>query len=92
MPQQKQTNDRKCNADDSLPRRCFAEKQDSCERHDSGAAGKNRRNGGERTTFSKKQEKRDRAGTDANASKQGIIKTSSTEFLIPSSRKPEDPR
>jgi hypothetical protein len=38
----------------------------------------------------KKQEKRDRAGTDANASKQGIIKTSSTEFLIPSSRKPED--
>ena len=66
------------------------EKQDACERHDGGAAGKNCRNSGEWTTFLEKQEKRDRAGADANASKQGIIKTSSTEFLIPSSRKPED--
>ena len=88
--QQKQTNDRKRNADYSLPRRCFVEKQDACERHDGRAASKNCRNGGKRTTFLEKKEKRDRAGTDADTGKQGIIKTSSTEFLIPSSRKPED--
>ena len=88
--QQKQTNNRKRNADYSLPRRCFVEKQDAGERHDGGAASKNCRNGGKRTTFLEKKEKRDRAGADANAGKQGIIKTSSAEFLIPSSRQPED--
>ena len=88
--QQKQTNDRKRNADDSLPRRCFVEKHDAGERHDGGAASKNCRNGGKRTTFLEKKEKRDSAGTDADTGKQGIIKTTSTEFLIPSSRKPED--
>jgi hypothetical protein len=88
--QQKQTNDRKHNADYSLPGRCFVEKQDACERHDGGAARKDCRNRGERTTFLEKQEKRDSAGADANAGQQGIIKTSATEFLIPSSRKPED--
>ena len=88
--QQKQTNDRKRNADYSLPRRCFVEKQDARERHDGRAASKNCRNGGKRTTFLEKKEKRDRAGADADTGKQGIIKTSSTEFLIPSSRKPED--
>jgi hypothetical protein len=88
--QQKQTNNRKHNADYSLPGRCFVEKQDACERHDGGAARKDCRNRGERTTFLEKQEKRDSAGADANAGKQGITKTSSTEFLIPSSRKPED--
>jgi hypothetical protein len=88
--QQKQTNNRKRNADHSLPRRCFVEKQDARERHDGCAARKDCRNGGKRTTFLEKKEKRDRAGTDADTGKQGIIKTSSTEFLIPSSRKPED--
>jgi hypothetical protein len=88
--QQKQTNDRKPNADNSLPRWCFVEKHDACERHDGGAARKDCRNHGERTTFLEKQEKRDRAGADANTGKQRIIKTSSSEFLIPSSRKPED--
>jgi hypothetical protein len=88
--QQKQTNDRKRNSDDSLPRRCFVEKQDACERHDGGAASKDCRNNGERTAFLEKQEKRDRAGADANAGKQGISETSFTEFLIPSSREPED--
>jgi hypothetical protein len=88
--QQKQTNDRKRNADYSLPRRCFVEKQDAGERHDGRAASKNCRNGGKRTTFLEKKEKRDRAGADADTGQQGIIKTSPTEFLIPSSRKPED--
>jgi hypothetical protein len=88
--QQKQTNDRKRNADHSLPRRCFVEKHDTCERHDGGAARKNCWNGRERSTFLEKKEKRDRAGADANASKQGITKTNSTEFLTPSSRQPED--
>jgi len=88
--QQKQTNDCKRNADHSLPRRCFVEKQDTCERHDGGAARKDCWNGRERTTFLEKKEKRDCAGADANAGKQRIIETSSTEFLIPSSRKPED--
>ena len=88
--QQKQTNNRKRNADDSLPRWCFVEKQDARERHDGGAARKDCRNRGKRTTFLEKKEKRDRAGANANAGKQGIIKTSSTEFLIPSSRRPED--
>jgi hypothetical protein len=37
-----------------------------------------------------KKEKRDSAGADADTGQQGIIKTSSTEFLIPSSRTPED--
>jgi hypothetical protein len=54
------------------------------------AASKNCRNGGKRTTFLEKKEKRDRAGADTDTGKQGIIKTSSAEFLIPSSRKPED--
>ena len=90
MPQQEQTNDRKRNADYSLPRRCFVEKQDPCERHDGRAASKDCRNDGERTTFLEKKEKRDRAGANANAGKQRVIKTSSTEFLIPSPRKPED--
>ena len=88
--QQKQTNNRKRNADHSLPRRCFVEKQDARERHDGCATRKDCRNGGKRTTFLEKKEKRDRAGTDADTGKQLIIKTSSTEFLIPSSRKPED--
>ena len=66
------------------------EKQDACERHDGRAASKNCRNRGEGTTLLEKKEKRDRAGADANAGNQGIIETSSTEFLIPSSRKPED--
>ena len=88
--QQKQTNDCKRNADYSLPRRCFVEKHDACERHDGRAARKDGRNGRERTTFLEKKEKRDCAGADANASKQRIIKTSSSEFLIPFSRKPED--
>jgi hypothetical protein len=90
LAQQKQTNDRKSNADHSLPRRWFVEKQDACERHNGRAARKNCRNGRERTTFLEKKEKRDRAGADANASKQRIIETSSSEFLIPSSREPED--
>ena len=88
--QQKQTNNRKRNADHSLPRRCFVEKQDACERHDGRAASKDCRNSGKRTAFLEKKEKRDRAGANANAGKQRIIKTSSTEFLIPSSRTPED--
>jgi hypothetical protein len=88
--QQKQTNNRKRNADYSLPRRCFVEKQDARERHDGRAASKNCRNGGKRTTFLEKKEKRDRAGANADTGQQGIIKTSPTEFLIPSSRKPED--
>jgi hypothetical protein len=88
--QQKQANNRKRNADYSLPGRCFVEEQDACERHDGRAASKNCRNGREGTTFLEKKEKGDRSGTDANAGKQGIIKTSSAEFLIPSSRKPED--
>ena len=89
-PQQEQSNDRERNAGNSLPRRWFVEKQDACERHDGRAASKNCRNRGQRTTFLKKKEKRDRAGADADAGKQGITKTSSTEFLIQSSRKPED--
>jgi len=88
--QQKQTDDRKRDADYSLPRRCFAEKQDACERHDRRAASKDCRNDGEWATFLEKQKKRDRAGADANAGKQGIIKTSYTGFLIPSSRNPKD--
>ena len=66
------------------------EKQDACERHDGRAASKNCRNRGERTTLLEKKKKRDRAGADANTGNQGIIETSSTEFLIPSSREPED--
>ena len=88
--QQKQTNNRKRNADYSLPRRCFVEKQDARERHDGRAASKNCRNGGKRTTLLEKKEKGDRAGADADTGQQGIIETSSTEFLIPSSRKPKD--
>ena len=65
-------------------------KDDSSDGHDGRATSKNCRNGGKRTTFLEKKEKRDRAGADADTGKQGIIKTSSTEFLIPSSRKPED--
>jgi hypothetical protein len=38
----------------------------------------------------KKKKKCDRASADANASEQRIIKANGTEFLIPSSRKPED--
>ena len=78
--QQKQTNDRKRNADYSLPRRCFVEKQDACERHDGGAARKDCRNGGKRTTFLEKKKKRDRAGTDADTGKQGIIKPAPLNF------------
>jgi hypothetical protein len=88
--QQEQTNYGERNADDSPPRRWFVEKQDASDRHDGGAAGQDRRNHGERTTFLEKKEKRDRAGADANAGKQRIIKTNTTEFLIPSSRTPED--
>jgi hypothetical protein len=88
--QQKQTNNGKRNADHSLPRWCFVEKQDACERHNGGAPRKDCRDRGERTTFLEKKEKSDRAGADANAGKQGIIKTRSTEFLIRSSYKPED--
>jgi hypothetical protein len=65
-------------------------KQDADDGHDGRAARKNCRNGGERTTFLEKKKKRDRAGADADTGQQGIIKTSSTEFLIPFSRKPED--
>jgi hypothetical protein len=88
--QQKQPNNRKRNADYSLPRRCFVEKQDARESHDGRTASKNCRNGGKRTTFLEKKEKRDRAGADADTGQQGIIEASSTEFLIPSSRKPKD--
>jgi hypothetical protein len=88
--QQKQTNDRKRNADDSPPRRWFVEKRDACERHDGRAASKDCWNNGERTTFLKQNEKGDRAGADADAGKQGITKTHSTEFLTPSSCQPEN--
>jgi hypothetical protein len=88
--QQKQTNDRERDADDSLPRWWFAEEKNPRDSHDGRAASKNCRNGGERTAFLEKKEERDRAGTDANAGKQRIIKTSATEFLIPASRTPED--
>ena len=47
-------------------------------------------NGRQRTASLKKQEERDRAGADANAGEQRVIETSSTEFLIPSSGKPEN--
>jgi hypothetical protein len=88
--QQKQTNNRKRNADHSLPRRCFVEKQDACERHEGSATSKNCWDRRERAAFLEQQEECNCAGANANAGKQGIIKTSSTEFLIPSSRKPED--
>jgi hypothetical protein len=55
--QKKQTNNRKCNADNSLPRRCFVEKKDACESHDGRAARKDCRNDGERTTFWKRRKK-----------------------------------
>jgi len=87
--QQKQPSDRKCNADDSLPRWWFAEEKNPRDGHDGRAASKNCRNGGERTTFLEEKKKGDRAGADANASKQGITKTSATKFLI-SSCKPEN--
>ena len=64
--QQKQTNDRKRNADYSLPRRCFVEKQDPGERHDGRAASKNCRNRGKRTTLLEKKKEGDRAGADAD--------------------------
>ena len=66
------------------------EKHNACERHDGRAARKDGGYGGKGATFLEKKEKRDRPGTDANASKQRIIEPSSTEFLIPSSRTPED--
>ncbi len=88
--QQEQTNYGERNADDSPPRRWFVEKQDASDRHDGGAAGQDCRNDGERTTFLEKKEKRDRAGADANAGKQRIIKTNSTEFLTPSSTEPKN--
>jgi len=65
-------------------------KHDAGDGHDGRAASKNCRNRGERTTFLEKTEKRDRAGANADAGKQRVIKTSSTQFLIPSSRQPED--
>src|SRR6266568_3982555 len=89
-PKQKQPHNCEGHTSKTLPRRRFVEKQDACERHDGGAARKDCRNRGEWTTFLEKKEKRDRAGADANASKQGITKTSSTKFLAPSSREPED--
>src|SRR5437016_1596282 len=88
--QQEQTNYGERNADDSPPRRWFAEKQNACERHDGRAASKDCRNDRKRTTFLEKQKKCDRAGADADTGKQGIIKTSSTEFLIPSSTEPKN--
>jgi len=65
-------------------------KQNADDGHDGRAASKNGRNGGKRTTFLEQQEERDRARADADTGQQRIIKTSSSEFLIPSSRKPED--
>jgi hypothetical protein len=65
-------------------------KHDADDGHDGGATRKNCRNGGKRTTFLEQQEERDRARADADTGQQRIIKTSSSEFLIPSSRKPED--
>ena len=56
-------------------------KHDADDGHDGGATGKDCRNRGERTTSLEKKEKRDRAGADADTGQQGIIKTSSTEFL-----------
>ena len=66
------------------------EKHNACERHDGRAASKDGGDGGKGAPFLEKKEKRDRAGADANAGKQRIIKTGSTEFLIPSSAEPEN--
>ena len=66
------------------------EKQDAGDGHDCRAPGQNGRNRREWAALLKKQKKRDRAGADANAGKQRIIKTGSTEFLIPSSAEPEN--
>lgn len=88
--QQKQTDDSESNADDSLPGWRFAEKQDARYGHDRGATRQNGRNGRQRTASLKQQEERNCSCAYADAGEQRVIKTSSTEFLIPSSGKPED--
>src|SRR5213082_1396004 len=88
--QQKQSCNCKRNSGEPLPRWGFMEKHNACERHDGRAASKDGGYGGKGAPFLKKQKKCDRSRADANAGKQRIIKTSSTEFLIPSSRTPED--
>jgi len=88
--QQKQADNGECNASNPLPRRGFAKKQNTGDGHDCCAARQNGRNRREWAALLKKQKKRDRAGADANAGKQRIIKTGSTEFLIPSSAEPEN--
>jgi len=65
-------------------------KQDAGDSHDRRAPGQNCRNRRERPAFLKKKKERDRSRADANASKQRIIESRSTEFLIPSSCTPED--
>jgi len=65
-------------------------KQDAGDSHDCRTASQNRGNRREWTALLKKQKECDRSRADANASEQRIIEPSSTEFLIPSSRTPED--
>ena len=65
-------------------------KQDASDRHHRSAARQNSRDRGERTAFLEKKEKGDRARTHTNSSEQGIINTSSTEFLTPSSSEPKN--
>src|SRR2546430_7333312 len=92
MPQQKQTNDRKRNADYSLTRRRFMKNQDACDGHDRRAACQNSRHRRERSALLKKKEERDGAGADANAGNQRVSKTSSAEFLTPSSLRARESR
>jgi len=70
--QQKQTDDSKSNADESLPGWRFAEKQDASDGHDRGATRQNGRNGRQRTASLKKQEERNCSCAYADASKHRI--------------------
>src|SRR4029077_20937224 len=87
--QQEQPSDRKCDTQESLPRRRFVKKHDPGNGHDRRTASQNRRHGGERATLLEQQKECDRSRTNADAGQHRVENSFSSRFLVPSAHKPK---
>src|SRR5437667_10909764 len=87
--QQKQSCNCKRNSGEPLPRWCFMEEHNTCERHDGRAAREDGGYGGKGATFLKEKKECDRARTNAYPGENRIENRLRAGLLIPTSRTPK---
>src|SRR5882724_13164960 len=89
-PQQEQTDNRECDAEQPLPGGRLAKEQHTSNGHDGSAASKNCWDRRERAAFLEQQEECNCACANADSGKQRVTKTRHTKFLTRSSPKPKN--